>query len=245
MFVCSVNFSIYYLLLIKKPKEVFLNEELRYYVLIVLGAAVAITWYIHDRFDSIAVSFRHALFQVLTVTSTTGYNTTDFNVWPGFCRMLLVALMFMGACAGSTGGGFKVSRLVIVAKTVKNEIKSITHPRSVQRVRFEGKQLSGEVVHRVLVYLGAYVFIVVISVLLVSIHEEDFTTAFTAVMATFNNIGPGLDGVYSTFADCSILSKIVLMADMLIGRLEIFPMLVILTPGMWTMPVKKMIKKTK
>lgn len=242
MLICSVNFSLYYLLLIKKPKIAFLNEELRYYFVIVLSSAIIITWYIHDKFDSIAESFRHALFQVVSVTSTTGYNTTDFNVWPGLCKMILVALMFMGACAGSTGGGFKVSRIMIIAKTVRNEIKTITHPRSVQRVRAEGKQLTGDVVHRVLVYLGAYIFIVIISVLLVSIHEEDFTTAFTAVMATFNNIGPGLNGVYSTFGECSILSKIVLMADMLIGRLEIFPMLVIMTPGIWITPLKKMNK---
>ncbi len=245
MFICSVNFSLYYLILIKKPKEALLSEELRWYVIIVMSSAVVITWYIHGRFDSLLESFRHALFQVLTVTSTTGYSTVDFNVWPGFCRMLLVLLMFMGACAGSTGGGFKVSRIVIIAKTVRNEVKMITHPRSVQRVRAEGKQLTTDVVRRTLVYLGAYAFIVIVSVLLVSVHESDFTTAVTAVMATFNNIGPGLNGVYSTFADCSVLSKVVLMADMLIGRLEIFPMLVILSPGLWTAPIKKMIKKTK
>ena len=233
MLICSINFNVYYLLLIRKPKDAILNEEMRYYLLLVLAATVAITINVQNTFSSIFEAFHHSLFQVASIISTTGYSTTNFNVWPGFARMIIVGLMFVGACAGSTGGGFKMSRLIIMAKAVRNEIKSITHPRSVQRVRIEKKQIPNELVLKVLCYLAAYVLIVIVSVLLVSIEGRDFTTSFTAVMATFNNIGPGLNDVFSSYADLSILSKIVLMFDMLIGRLEIFPMLIIFTPGLW------------
>ncbi|MCR5704999.1 MAG: TrkH family potassium uptake protein [Eubacterium sp.] len=239
MIICSINFSLYYLLLIKKPKDVFFNEELRYYLLIVFASAGFIAWNVRDSFNSVFESFHHSLFQVASIISTTGYSTTNFNVWPGVCRMLIVCLMFIGASAGSTGGGFKVSRLIIIAKAVVNEVKMITHPRSVQRVRADGKKLTDEIVRRALVYLGAYVFVLIVSVLLVSINEKDFTTAFTAVMATFNNIGPGLNDVYANFSGCSVLTKIVLMADMLIGRLEIFPMFVLMSPSIWMAPMKK------
>lgn len=239
MLICSINFSVYYLLLIRKPKEALRNEEMRYYLAIVLISALVIAVNIYDKFANFFEAFHHALFQVASIISTTGYSTADFNIWPGFCRTILVLLMFIGACAGSTGGGFKISRLIIVLKAVKNEIKSITHPRSVQRVRVESKQVHNDVVRKVLTYLGAYVIILIVSVLLVSVEGRGFTTSFTAVMATFNNIGPGLDGVYAGFSDCSILSKIVLMMDMLIGRLEIFPMLVLFSPEVWKIPLRK------
>ncbi len=239
MLICSINFSVYYLLLIRKPKEALRNEEMRYYLAIVLVSALVIAVNIYDKFANFFEAFHHALFQVASIISTTGYSTANFNIWPGFCRTILVLLMFIGACAGSTGGGFKISRLIIVLKAVKNEIKSITHPRSVQRVRVESKQVHNDVVRKVLTYLGAYVIILIVSVLLVSVEGRGFTTSFTAVMATFNNIGPGLDGVYAGFSDCSILSKIVLMMDMLIGRLEIFPMLVLFSPEVWKIPLRK------
>ena len=239
MLICSINFGVYYLLLIRKPKDALRNEEMRYYLAIVLVSALVIAVTIYDKFSNFFEAFHHALFQVASIISTTGYTTTDFNVWPGLCRMILVLLMFIGACAGSTGGGFKISRLIILLKAIKNEVKTITHPRSVQRIRVESKQVHTDVVRKVLTYLGAYVIILIFSVLLVSVEGKGFTSSFTAVMATFNNIGPGLDDVYAGFGGCSILSKIVLMADMLIGRLEIFPMLVLFSPEVWKTPLRK------
>ena len=235
MLICSINFSVYFLLLVKNPKEAFLNQELRYFLVIVLGATLLITLNIQNNFAGFWKAFQCAIFQVASIVSTTGYGTTDFNLWPAFSQTIMVLLMLMGACAGSTGGGFKVSRLIILLKSVKNEIKAIIHPRSVQKIYSNGRSVTNEVVKRVLVYLAAYVLIMMISILIVSLDGKDMTTNVTAVIATFNNIGPGLNEVGSTgnFSGFSLLSKIVLMADMLIGRLEIFPMLVLFAPGTW------------
>ena len=155
--------------------------------------------------------------------------------------------MFIGACAGSTGGGIKVSRLVVFLKAIKSEVMSITHPRSVQKVQTDGRPLSNDAVRRVLCYLGAYVIIVLVSILLISLDGKDMTTNLTAVMATFNNIGPGLNlvGPTSNFGDYSVFSKIVLMFDMLVGRLEIFPLLILFAPGLWTVPKRRLAKKKK
>lgn len=245
MIVCSINFNIYYLFLIKKTKEAFLNEEVRYFLIIVFGSAILITINIMDGFSNVFEAFHHAIFQVASIISTTGFVTTDFNLWPEFSRTILVLLMFVGACAGSTGGGFKVSRLVIILKTMKNEIKTMTHPRSVHKVHINGRQLSNDMVKRVLCYLAVYVAIAIASFLLVSLDGKDMTTNLTAVMATFNNIGPGLNVVGPTgnFGDFSIFSKLVLMFDMLVGRLELFPMLILFVPGLWKLPVKRNDKK--
>ncbi len=241
MLICSVNFNVYYLILIRKPKEAALNEEMRCFLIIVFISAIMITFNIRDSFSNIFEAFHTALFQVASIISTTGYVTADFNLWPEFSKTILVLLMFVGACAGSTGGGLKVSRLVIVVKAIKNEIMSITHPRSVQKVQFNGRKISKDIVRRVLCYLGAYVIIALVSILIISIDGKDMTTNVTAVMATFNNIGPGLNGVgpVSNFGDYSVLSKIILMFDMLVGRLEIFPLLILFTPGIWKLPVRK------
>lgn len=238
MLVCSINFLVYYLLLTKKPKEVLLNDELRYFLAIVLGAALLITMNVKDSMHSLGETFRTVMFQVASIVSTSGYATADFNVWPAFSKGILVILMLMGACAGSTGGGFKVSRLMILLKSVKNEVKAVVHPRSVQKVYSNGRTISDDTVRRVLVYLAAYLMIILASFLIVCLDGKDITTNITAVIATFNNIGPGLNVVGPTgnFSDFSILSKIVFMADMLIGRLEIFPMLVLFAPGTWNMP---------
>lgn len=245
MIICSINFNVYYFILIKKVKDAVFNQELRYYLGIVFGSALLIAINIRGDFKSFFMAFHTALFQVASVSSTTGYATTDFNLWPEFSRTILVLLMFVGACAGSTGGGLKVSRLIVYLKAIKSEIMSITHPRSVQKVQANGRQLSDEAVKRVLCYLGAYVLLVFISILIVSLDGKDMTTNITAVMATFNNIGPGLNvvGPIGNFGSFSILSKIVLMFDMLVGRLEIFPMLILFAPGLWSLPKRRLAKK--
>lgn len=240
MLLCSINFIVYYLLLIRKPKEALLNEELRYFLVIVFASAILITINIQDGFRNIFEAFQTSIFQVASIVSTTGYATADFNQWPEFSKTVLVLLMLMGACAGSTGGGFKVSRLIILLKSIKNEVSAIVHPRSVRKVRSDGRVVPEETVKRVLVYLAVYSIIAVLSVLVVSLDGKDMTTNITAVVATFNNIGPGLNvvGPTSNFSSFSVLSKLILSFDMLVGRLEIFPMLVLLSPGTWKLPIR-------
>ncbi len=245
MLICSINFNVYYLFLIRRPKEALLNEEMRYFLIIVFGSAALITLNIMDGFSGVFEAFHTAIFQVGSIISTTGFATADFNLWPEFSKMILVSLMFVGACAGSTGGGFKVSRLIIVLRSIKNEITSVTHPRSVQKVHMDGRRISDTTVKTVLCYLAAYVLLVILSILLISLDGFDMTTNVTAVMATFNNIGPGLNMVGPTgnFGDFSVFSKVILMLDMLIGRLELFPMLVLFAPGMWKLPARRPEKK--
>ena len=233
MIACSLNFNLYYLLLIRRPKDVLNNEEFRWFLGTVLTASVLITINVHHMFDSIPKAFQTVIFQVASLTSSTGYATTDFNMWPVFSKTLLVSLMLVGACAGSTGGGMKMSRAIIVAKAIKNEIFSITHPRSVQKLYLNGKPVSNEASRKVLCYMATCVVIMLASILCVSIDGKDVTTNITAVVATFNNIGPGLNEVGPTanFGSYSAFSKIVFMFDMLIGRLEIYPMLILFTQG--------------
>lgn len=245
MLLCSVNFNVYYLFLIRRPKDAFLNEEVRHFFLIVLASALLITVGIHGQYENIFYAFHEALFQVASVMSTTGFATTDFNLWPEFPKMVLMAVMFIGACAGSTGGGFKVSRLMIVCRAVKNEIQSVTHPRSVQKVHMDGRRVADNVVRSALCYTAVYFLILLISIVLLSINGFDMITNVTAVIAAFNNVGPGLNmvGPAGNFGAFSIFSKIVLMFDMLIGRLELFPMLVLFAPGMWRLPARRADKK--
>lgn len=241
MLLCSINFNVYYLLLIRRPKEALLSEEMRWYLIIVFTSALLIAINIKDGFYNLGMAFQTALFQVASIISTTGFATTDFNLWPEFSKIILVILMFVGACAGSTGGGFKVSRLMILVRSVKNEILSITHPRSVQKVHMDGRRISDTTVKTVLCYLAAYILLIILSVLLVSLDEFDMETNFTAVMATLNNIGPGLGAVgpAANFGSFHVFSKLVLMLDMLVGRLELFPMLVLFSRGMWKLPAKR------
>ena len=235
MILFGINFNVYYLFLIRKPKDAVKHEEMRCFLLIILASVALITWNIRGMFGSLFEAFHHAAFQVASIITTTGFATTDFNLWPSFSRTILVLLMFVGACAGSTGGGIKVSRVVILLKMVKNEISHMIHPKRVTHVRFENHVISKEISRSVQVFLISYIAIFVVSVLSVSLCGLDLTTNFTAVAATLNNIGPGLNevgpsGNFSVFADPA---KWVLMFDMLAGRLEIFPMLVLLTPSTW------------
>ena len=231
----GVNFALFYFMILGDFKSILKNEELRTYILLIAGATAAITLNIHSLYPTIGKSFRYAVFQVVTVITTTGYSTADFAQWPMFSKAVLMMLTVIGACASSTGGGIKVSRLMIVFKGVKREIKQLVHPKSVNLIRINRKKISDETLRGVYVYLMAYALLAIVSVLLISLDNQDFTTTFTSVMATLNNIGPGLSAVGPTgnFADFSILSKIVFCIDMLAGRLEIFPFLTFLTMFAW------------
>ncbi len=235
MILFGVNFNVYYLFLIRRGKEAFKFEEMRYYLLIIAAAIGLITWNVRGMFDSVWEALHHASFQVASIITTTGYATTDFALWPVFSQTVLVLLMFIGACAGSTGGGIKVSRIVILFKLVKNEISHMLHPKRVTQVRFGGHVVSKETWRAIQVFLFSYIVIFFTSLLAISLCNLDFTTNFTAVATTLNNVGPGLglvgpSGNFDVFASPA---KWVLMFDMLAGRLEIFPMLVLLASPAW------------
>lgn len=235
MILFGVNFNVYYLLWMRKPKEAFGCEEARVYLGIILISTIMIALNIRHLFPSLMLAFHHAAFQVGTIITTTGFATADFDLWPEFSKTILVLLMFCGACAGSTGGGMKVSRMIIAFKQVKKELGNLVHPQSVKILRLEGKKLEHNVVRSANGYFLAYAMIFAASVLLVSLNNFDFTTNVTAVAATFNNIGPGLAKVGPTcnWSQFSAFSKYVFMFDMLAGRLEIFPILLLFSPGTW------------
>lgn len=235
MVLFGVNFTIYFLLLVRKPKQVFKSEELHSYLGIVLVATLIIGVNIRGCFGSIWVAFQQAFFQVASIITTTGFSTTDFNQWPTLSKSILVIIMFIGACAGSTGGGIKVYRIVIAFKNVKNEISSFIHPKSVHIIRLEGKKVNNDVAKSVSIYLILYGLIFVASMLLISLENKGLETTFTSVAATLNNIGPGLDGVgpMENFGGFHPFSKCVFMFDMLAGRLELIPMAILFTPWTW------------
>lgn len=239
MLLFSVNFNIYYLIINREFRSAYKNTELRVFAGIVLFSTVAIAINIYTAgaalCDTVFGAFHHSAFQVATIISTTGFATTDFDKWPEFSKIILTLLMFIGACAGSTGGGIKVSRIVIIFKSIMNEVKKLIHPSSVKVMRVDGKVIGENIVHSVNSYLGAYMGIFAVSMLLVSVDNFDFETTFSAVTACFNNIGPGFSVVGPTgnFGGFSYFTKIVLSADMLLGRLEIFPMLLLFSPSLW------------
>ena len=235
MLLFGVNFNLYYFLLVRKFRDVFHSEELRTYLIIVATAVAAITLDILHIYHSVGTSLRHAFFQVSSIITTTGYATVDFNAWPAFSKAILVMLMFIGACAGSTGGGIKVSRILILLKTVKKELGSIVHPRSIKRIRFDDHPVEHEVLRAINVFLIVYLVIYSFSMLIISVDGFSFETNFTAVAATLNNIGPGLDqvGPTSNFFGYGPVSKLILIFDMLAGRLELFPMLILFYPSTW------------
>ena len=235
MLLFGVNFSCYYLLLMKRAKEVFADEELRLYILIVVVNILAIAWNISGLYGSLEEVFRHAAFQVATVVSTTGYATTDFDQWPAFSKGILLFLMLSGACAGSTGGGMKVARLMLFVKGARRSFHSTMHPSEVRKVRVNGVCVDEKVMSSVNGYLIFYVGIIIISFLIISLDGFSVETNISAVMATFNNIGPGFDAVGPTcnFFAYSPLSKLVMIFDMLAGRLEILPMLVLFSRSTW------------
>lgn len=235
MILFGINFNFYFLILIRKFGQAFKIEEVRYYLLIIAAAIAIITLDTRGLYENIGTAMHHAAFQVASIITTTGYATADFDLWPQASRTILVLLMFIGACAGSTGGGIKVSRLVILCKTVKKEVRTMLHPQAVSKVKMDGKVVEHEVVRSINVFLATYVLLFAASVLLLTVDEQDLITNFTAVAATFNNIGPGLGmvGPTSNFSFFSNFSKLVLIFDMLAGRLEIFPLLVLFTRDTW------------
>lgn len=235
MILFGVNFNMYYLILFGKIKKALCMEEVRYYFLIILGSVAIIFTSLLQTTGNILDSLRHASFQVASIITTTGFSTADFDLWSQACKTVLVLLMFVGACAGSTGGGIKVSRLVVLFKTMIKELNSYIHPKSIKKIKIEGKPVEHEVVRAINVYLVTFVILFSVSVFLLAFEGRDLVTNFTAVTATINNIGPGLGMVGPTqnFGFFSPFSKYVLMFDMLAGRLELFPLLILFHPAVW------------
>lgn len=236
MFLFGINFNLYYLLLLRKLGTVVKSQELWCYVGIACAAVLAIAVNINSMFDSLSETIRAAAFQVTSIMTTTGFATVDFNLWPSFSKTVIILLMCIGACAGSTGGGLKVSRVVLLFKMIKKELKHMLHPRSVNVVKFEEKAVSKTILTNVSVYFAVYIVIMLSVFLLLSFENFGFETNFSAAVSCFNNIGPGLAevGPTASYAAYSPFSKIVLSAAMLFGRLEIFPMLFLFSKSSWS-----------
>ncbi|MCI9231819.1 MAG: TrkH family potassium uptake protein [Lachnospiraceae bacterium] len=235
MLLCGVNFSCYYLLLLRQVKSVFRDEELRLYLGAVLGSVLLIVWNLRGFYDTLGETVRHAAFQVVTIITTTGFATTDYELWPGLSKAILLCLMILGASAGSTGGGFKCGRALLVAKSLHRSVRQVVHPQKVEVVRLNGHPVDEKVLQNVNAYLAAYVIVTILSFLLISLDGFSITTNLSAVFACFNNIGPGFEAVGPTcnYAAYSDFSKLVLTWDMLAGRLEIFPILILATRSTW------------
>lgn len=235
MILFGVNFNLYFLLRLKRWTAVFKNEELKAYLGIILSAVVIITVNISGIYGGLLHGFRYASFQVASIITTTGFCTADFELWPELSKTILLSLMVIGACAGSTGGGIKVSRFLILLKSVHKEIRQILHPKAYSIVRVNGKKISHETRRGVNIYFISYVFILIFSVLIVSVDNRDFATTFSGVLTTLNNVGPGISAVgpVENFHAFSWLSKLVFCMDMLVGRLEIVPFLLLFAPDLW------------
>ena len=235
MMIFGINFNLYYLILAKKIKSAIKSSELWCFVGIVAVSAVLIFFNIRSLYSGTEETARTAFFQVTSIISTTGYSTTDFNLWPAFSKNILFALMFIGGCAGSTAGGMKVSRFMMLFKLISNEIKRLIHPRSVIALRMEGKPVDGNTKKNLSNYFLAYFVCVILIFLCLSFERFDFETNFTAAVTCFNNVGPGFAAVgpAESFAGYSDFAKIVLSFAMLLGRLEIFPILIAFSPSSW------------
>lgn len=235
MILSGINYTAYFYILTGKIKELFKIEEVRWYLAIIFGSVAVITWNVRSLYPTFSETLRHAFFQVGSIITTTGYATTDFDLWPALSKTLLVTLMFIGACAGSTSGGIKVSRILILLKTIRKELSLIIHPRQVKKIRMDGHPVDHETLRSANVFLVVYFVLLLTSMLLISVDEFDFSTNFTSVVTVLNNIGPGLNlvGPTQNFSIFSSFSKFVLMFDMLAGRLELFPMMILLMPSTW------------
>ncbi len=235
MILFGVNFNFYYLLLRRKSRQALACTEVWAYLGIIAASILVITIQVLPGFETVYQAFHHTAFQVSSIITTTGYSTADFNEWNALSKTILVLIMFVGACAGSTGGGIKVSRIIILLKGVRKEVMRVCHPRSIKKVKMDGHSLEHEAVHSVYAFVIIYICIFVVSLLVITLDEKDLVTNFTAVAATINNIGPGLNivGPAGNFSSFSDLSKFVLMFDMLAGRLELLPLLVLFVPSTW------------
>jgi len=236
MILFGINFNLYYLLLIRRAKSVFKSTELWTYLGIIFTSIAIITINISSLYNSFSETLRMSAFQVSSIMTTTGFSTTDFNQWPVLSKSILLILMFIGACAGSTAGGLKISRIVLLFKSIGREIKRALHPRSVSKVRFEGKNVEESTLSNVTAYLAIYMVCFVTVFLLISFEPFSIETNFSATAACFNNIGPGLDivGPMSNYASYSGFSKLILSISMLLGRLEIFPLIIAFSPTTWS-----------
>ncbi len=236
MILFGINFSCYYLILMKNIRGVFKDEELRLYLGLIFGAIVLIVLDVRGLYGSLEETIRHAAFQVGSIITTTGYGTTDFDLWPSFSKSILMMLMITGACAGSTGGGFKCARVLLLFKSLRRNIRMLMNPKKVMVVRTAGRPVSETVLDNTNAYLAAYVLILVLSILAISLDGFNAETNLTAVLACFNNIGPGMAAVGPTcnFSGFGDFSKLVLILDMLLGRLEIFPLLILFSRSTWS-----------
>lgn len=237
----GINFNLYYFLLMRRFREVFRSEELLTYLSIVALATVGIAFNIRSICASLPEAFRQSFFQVATIITTAGFSSADFDLWPSFSKTVLVMLMFLGACAGSTAGGIKIARIVILFKSAARDVQRMIHPHAVATVRFEGKTLDDKTIRGTHLYLSAYLMLFVLSVLLISLEGNDLVTSFTSVAACLNNIGPGLGkvGPMGNFGFYSVPAKLLLSFDMLAGRLDIFPMLVLCAPAVWLKKLRR------
>ncbi|MBQ3616405.1 MAG: TrkH family potassium uptake protein [Anaerotignum sp.] len=235
MLLFGVNFNLYYLMILRDFKSIWKNEELRYYVVIVVACIVLITGNIYSMYPTFESAFRHAAFQVAAIVTTTGFATANFDLWQEFSKTLIFCLTILGACAGSTGGGIKVSRLIILLKLAYREIRHIVHPRSVNLIKLDGYKVEEDVVRGVTGYIVVYVLLLLGSFILISFDNYDFTTSLTSVITCLGNVGPGfaMVGPVENFSFFSGFSKLVLCFDMLVGRLEIFPIIMLFAPSIW------------
>ncbi len=235
MFLFGVNFNLYYLILIKKFRTAIKSTELKVYAGIVLVSSVLVGINISGLYDTIAETARHSWLQVVSIITTTGFASADFNLWPSFSKAILLVLMVFGACAGSTAGGLKISRAILLFKMISKEIKRLVHPRSVASIKFEDKEVDESTQRNVALYFAVYIICILTIFLLISFEPFDMETNFTAALTCFNNVGPGFAevGPMGSFAGYSDFSKIILSLAMLLGRLEIFPLLILLTPSTW------------
>lgn len=247
MIMFGVNFNFYYLLLFRQFGKAFSMEEVKWYFVTILASVGIVFSNTIQIYETVSEAFSKSAFQVASIITTTGFSTADFNLWSGTSKTVLVLLMFVGACAGSTGGGIKVSRFVVACKTMFKEFNSYIHPKSVRKVKLDGKPVEREVIRTTNVYFVTFVSVFVVSVFLVSLEGNDLVTNFTAVSATINNIGPGLElvGPTANFSIFNTFTKFVLMFDMLAGRLELFPLLILFNPTMWRETIKHKNAKAK
>ena len=235
MILFGVNFNLYFLIRLKNWKDALKNEELHAYLGIIAGAVAIVTVNILGIYGNMVHAFRYASFQVASVITTTGFCTADFNLWPELSKVVLLGIMVIGACAGSTGGGIKVSRFLILVKSIKQEVRRMLHPKAVTIVKINGKRVGNDTIRSVYIYFISYILVMMVSILLVSINNFDFATTFSSVLTTLNNVGPGISmvGPVENFHMFSPLSKLVFCMDMLLGRLEIFPYLLLMSPELW------------
>ena len=235
MVLFGINFAAYFLLIRGEFKAVLKNEEIRTFLIIIVVSASLITLNIRNIYPGIGEAIRHSFFSVGSIISTTGFITQDFDLWPTFSKMILVILMFIGACAGSTGGGMKVSRIIVLFKAGVKEIQHLIHPKSITTIKLDGKKVSSEMIKGILAYFTVEMIVISVSTLIVSLNGFDTTTTVTSVITCIHNVGPGLNmvGPVGNFASFSVLSKIVLSFNMLVGRLEIMPMLILFSPATW------------